>query len=69
LAFLYGSINAPDPFISLEIADDAIAKLGVLPKQYRQTITYDQGSEFAWWDEIEKGLVGTKIYFAHPHSP
>jgi len=55
--------------LAMEIAEDAVAKLSVFPPQYRQTITYDQGSEFAWWDEIEKGLAGTKIYFAHPHSP
>ncbi|MBI2121065.1 MAG: IS30 family transposase [Parcubacteria group bacterium] len=39
------------------------------PLSYRQTVTYDRGSEFAWWDETEKGLTGTKIYFAHPHRP
>jgi len=65
--FLIGSlITHKGVGLAMEIADDAIAKLAILPKQYRQTITYDQGSEFAWWDEIEKGLVGTKIYFAHP---
>ena len=68
--FLIGSlITHKGVGLAMEIADDAIAKLAILPKQYRQTITYDQGSEFAWWDEIEKGLVGTKIYFAHPQSP
>ncbi len=55
--------------LAMEIAEDAVARLSTLPAHYRQTITYDQGSEFAWWDEMEKGLVGTKIYFAHPHSP
>lgn len=55
--------------LAMEIAGDAVTKLNALPLQYRQTITYDQGSEFAWWDEMEKGLTGTKIYFAHPHSP
>jgi len=55
--------------LAMEIAQDAVTRLIELPVQYRQTITYDQGSEFAWWDEMEKGLVGTKIYFTHPHSP
>jgi IS30 family transposase len=55
--------------LAMQVAEDAVAKLSILPTKYRKTITYDQGSEFAWWDEMEKDLVGTKIYFAHPHSP
>ncbi len=55
--------------LAMKISEDAVEKLSFLPPRYRQTITYDQGGEFAWWDEIEKGLDGTKIYFAHPHSP
>ncbi|MFT7644464.1 MAG: IS30 family transposase [Candidatus Paceibacteria bacterium] len=68
--FLIGSlITHKGVGLAIKISEDAVEKLSVLPLQYRQTITYDQGSEFAWWDEIEKGLDGTKIYFAHPHSP
>jgi transposase, IS30 family len=55
--------------LAMQISQSAIEKLSVFPPSYRQTITYDQGSEFAWWDETEKGLAGTKIYFAHAHSP
>jgi len=68
--FLIGSlITHTGTGLAMEIAEDTVAKLSALPARYRQTITYDQGSEFAWWDEMEKGLVGTKIYFAHAHSP
>jgi IS30 family transposase len=53
----------------MEIAENTIERLSVLPSEYRKTITYDQGSEFAWWDEMEKGLGTTQVYFAHAHSP
>jgi IS30 family transposase len=33
--------------LAMEIAEDAVSRLNTLPMQYRQTITYDQGSEFA----------------------
>jgi IS30 family transposase len=68
--FLMGSlITHTGVGLAMGIAEDAVAKLSLLPKRYRQTVTYDQGSEFAWWDEMEKGLSGTKIYFAHAHAP
>jgi len=51
------------------ISESAVQILSVFPLSHRQTITYDRGSEFAWWDETEKYLIGTKIYFAHPHRP
>lgn len=55
--------------LAIQVSASAVALLSVYPRAYRRTITYDRGSEFAWWDETEKGLVGTKIYFAHPHRP
>ena len=55
--------------LAMCIAEDVKTKLSKLSKEHRKTITYDQGSEFSWWDEMEKGLDGTKVYFAHPHSP
>lgn len=55
--------------LAMQISQSAIDILSPFPRRYRETITYDQGSEFAWWDETEKELVGTKIYFAHAHSP
>lgn len=57
------------PGLAMQISESAIVNLSDLPLGYRQTITYDQGSEFAWWDEMEKGLRGTKVYFAHARSP
>ncbi len=57
------------PGLAYQISQSAISVLGTLPQEYRKTITYDQGSEFAWWDETEKHLPGTRVYFAHPHRP
>jgi transposase, IS30 family len=57
------------PGLAMEIADSAVAVLGPLPVTLRKTVTYDQGSEFAWWDYMEKQLTGTKIYFARAHHP
>lgn len=55
--------------MALSLADDMVEDLLVLPKTHLLTITYDQGSEFAWWEDMEARLGGTQIYFAHPHSP
>jgi transposase, IS30 family len=55
--------------LSMQLSDSAIRILSPYPVSYRQTITYDRGSEFAWWDVTEISLLGTKIYFAHPHRP
>ena len=55
--------------LAMQVAASTVRMLSPLPLSHRQTITYDRGSEFAWWDEMESGLDGTKIYFAHPHRP
>ena len=55
--------------LAMQISDGAIAAFKDLPISHRRTITYDRGSEFAWWDETEKYLPGIKVYFAHPYHP
>lgn len=55
--------------LAMQISESAVRILSALPLSHRQTITYDRGSEFAWWDETEKNLMGIKIYFAHPYHP
>jgi transposase, IS30 family len=55
--------------LAMQISDGAIQNLSRLPSTHRRTITYDRGSEFAWWDETEKHVPGIKIYFAHPYHP
>ena len=55
--------------MALSLADDMVKDLLKLPETHRLTITYDQGSEFAWWKDMEKQLKSTQIYFAHSHSP
>lgn len=55
--------------VALSLADDMIQALNSLPESHRLTITFDQGSEFSWWDDIEKNVNGLQIYFANPHSP
>ena len=39
-----------------------------LPKAKRQTVTFDNGTEFAAWREMEQRL-GLSVYFTEPHSP
>lgn len=39
-----------------------------IPAEQRQTMTVDNGSEFARFKEIETGL-GISVYFADPYSP
>jgi len=55
--------------LAMQVSESAVRTLGTFPLSHRRTITYDRGSEFAWWDETEKNLAGTKVYFAHPHRP
>lgn len=55
--------------LAMQISEGTVTLLSSLPFTHRRTITYDRGSEFAWWDETEKGLAGMMIYFAHPHAP
>jgi transposase, IS30 family len=55
--------------LAMQVSASAVRILSPFPSSHRRTITYDRGSEFAWWDETEKALTGTKIYFAHPHHP
>ena len=55
-----------------KIADDTagaiIAELGGLPKQALQTITHDNGGEFARHVTV-KDRIGLTAYFCDPHSP
>lgn len=55
--------------LAMQISASTVRNLSALPRSHRQTITYDRGSEFAWWDETEKLLAGIIIYFAHPYHP
>jgi IS30 family transposase len=62
-------VTTKGPGLAMQISQSAVGVLSAFPLSFRKTITYDQGSEFAWWDETEKELMGTKIYFAHAHCP
>lgn len=39
-----------------------------IPRRFRKTITFDQGREFARWQQLEKA-TGFTAYFCHPRSP
>ena len=61
-----------DRRLQSKIADDTagaiIAELGGLPKQALQTITHDNGGEFARHVTV-KDRIGLTAYFCDPHSP
>lgn len=40
-----------------------------IPEDFRKTVTFDRGSEFANWQMIEKIFPGLMIYFCDPFSP
>lgn len=42
-------------------------RLGVLPKEYRKTLTRDRGKENLGWQEIEEAL-DTTVFFAHAYA-
>jgi len=40
-----------------------------IPSELRKTITFDRGSEFADWEEIEKIFPELKVYFCDAYCP
>ena len=44
-----------------------LERLGVIPAQYRQTLTRDRGRENLGWEEIEH-VLATQVFFAHAYS-
>ena len=51
-----------------EVADAMIAKMGDLPGQLKQSLTWDQGKELSDHARISD-VTGLDIYFCDPHSP
>jgi transposase, IS30 family len=45
-----------------------ISKLSTLPQRLRQSITFDQGTEFANHQQLQH-TIGIKSFFCDPHSP
>jgi IS30 family transposase len=50
------------------VINGIIRKLSTLPPNLRQSITFDQGTEFASYQQLQSS-IGTKSYFCDPHSP
>ena len=44
-----------------------IGLLQAIPRKYRKTLTFDNGTEFSEFKKIERAL-GISIYFAHPYA-
>lgn len=44
------------------------ARLEKHPPELRQSVTFDNGSEFARWEWLQ-WILALLVYFAHPHSP
>lgn len=51
-----------------DVCDVTIEDFAELPKELKISITYDNGSEFAWHRMIE-GIAKITVYFAHAYSP
>lgn len=49
------------------VADEIIQALGKFPAEWRKTITFDNGSEFAAHQKFATQL-GMEVYFAHPYA-
>lgn len=41
-------------------------KLGVIPQEYRKTLTRDRGKENLAWENVEN-VLGLKVFLAHPY--
>jgi len=53
-----------------EVTNKAIIDLmAALPEQARQSITYDNGTEFAFHTKVKEALKGLQTFFCDPYSP
>ena len=62
---LAGRLHSKD---ATDTADAIIDKLAALPATAVQTITYDNGGEFARHERV-KDAIGVRTFFCDPHSP
>ena len=62
---LAGRLHSKD---STDTADAIIDKLSALPSNAVQTITHDNGGEFARHDRVTHA-IGLRAFFCDPHSP
>jgi len=62
---LAGRLHSKD---ATDTADAIIDKLAALPANAVQTITYDNGGEFARHQRV-KDAIGLRAFFCDPHSP
>ena len=46
--------------------DVLVEKLGKIPKEYRKTLTRDNGSENKHWEHVQK-ILDIVVFFAHPY--
>ncbi len=53
---------------SKEVAAQIREKLEKMPKKSRRTVTFDQGSEFADYRQLE-GQLKCNVFYCHSHSP
>jgi IS30 family transposase len=63
----YVFLDKLDRALAETVRQKTCARFTKLPRKYRRTITYDNGSEFAAHELIERATKAT-IYFAHPYS-
>lgn len=61
-------LHLPGQHGAEEVADAMIAKMGDLPDQLKQSLTWDQGKELSDHARISD-VTGLDIYFCDPHSP
>lgn len=53
---------------SKPIMNSLVWLLSPLPQHARQSLTFDRGTEFAFWRELERGL-GAQAWFCDPQAP
>jgi IS30 family transposase len=61
-------IHLPGGWKAPQVRDALVEQTGGWPASLRRTLTWDQGRELYYHEEIED-LTGFRIYFCDPHSP
>jgi IS30 family transposase len=61
-------LHLPTDHTAESVAAAMIEAMGELPEHLRRSITWDRGSEMAYWEHIQLQLKAP-VFFCNPHSP
>jgi len=61
-------VHLPDGYKAPQLRDALIAQTRIIPRNWRKTLTWDQGREMSMHEQTA-AATGFDVYFCDPHSP